>query len=103
MPDAFARPPRPEASVPVAYAFELKEPQPVATGWGHFMLRERLSETLEHLAVIVLKAVVRTHEVHDRLYKISHQGSFTNRIAVSKTRERVASLATIGGNAALPP
>ena len=31
----------------------------MATGWGHFMLRERLSETLEHLAVIVLKAVVR--------------------------------------------
>ena len=40
MPDALASPPRPEASVPVAYAFHLKEPQPVATGWGHFMLRD---------------------------------------------------------------
>ena len=50
MPGALPQPPSPEAPVPVGYAFASKEyPQPVATGWGHFMLREGLSETLEHL------------------------------------------------------
>ena len=29
------QPPSSEAPVPVAYAFEFKEPQPVAMGWGH--------------------------------------------------------------------
>ena len=72
MPDALAPPPRPEASVPVAYAFELKEPQPVATGWGHFMLRDAEQK----------KGTVASHEVAVR--GVPHRRTVTRLVVKRK-------------------
>ena len=48
MPGALPPPPSPEAPVPVAYEFAFKEPQPVATGWGHFQRANNTKKDAVH-------------------------------------------------------